>query len=162
MSKNVIYVGPVDKGYEPLLGEDKCTSVVAEQPKPGDLIRIDATGLAVVVGKDKTGPADFTPVFVAKEQGSQYGATVETAYTADDFVPYVILRKGDFINVRAKAGTVTTRGTVLGKAKQLTAADYGLVSSVAVDGSEQALFTATGAIGSAVTADGDLIKVQVI
>lgn len=153
MSTRKIFAGPADQGHQsPLLGEGKALTSVA----PGNLVEVTNAGVsangqaATVFGK---------PTYVAKEIGSNYGATIDTAWQADDNLQYIKVRSGEFVWVTADAGIALDAPTAL----SASSLNVGNVKAAATDGTEEIQFNVVNdgfAPGSTVANNGDLILVE--
>lgn len=145
-----IFAGPADQANQkPLLGEAKASAAIS----PGAIVAVDKVSGEAAPSADTT----FAQLaFVAKEIGSHFGATIETPYEIGENVQYIKVRSGEFVYVKADAGTSIAPDTAL----VVSDTNAGNVKAAALlDGTENVLFYATGKPGETVATDGDLILV---
>lgn len=149
-----IFLGPADTyaGGHPLLGEGKAYAF-APAILPGNIVTFDPGTGELAIGSYISGSEQYSP-YVAIEQGSGLGATVNTPYAAGELVKFVKVRSGERVRVRAPAGLDISAGN------PLTIGADGRVLGY-VDGDHK-FFVATGAYGETVANNGDLIVVEAV
>lgn len=143
--KRTIYVGPADSSYcHPLLVEGK---VITTAFLPGELVERVPTGLTQC---NNASTVFNTETLIAKEYGDHTDQDVDTTYAVDEYSLAIVVRSGEFVNVRVAAATYT-------KGQALASNGNGQLKAAATDGTEQVLFYSDEAI---VAAAGDLVCVR--
>jgi hypothetical protein len=128
MAKRKIHLGPVDGSAKALYVE----GLVVDAFLPGTLLKQTASGLET---SDIADSAFNSECIVAKEISESEGGLITTAYTIGDTAAGVVVRSGEFANVRVAASqNITTKGTALASNGD------GTLKIAATDGTDQVLF----------------------
>lgn len=142
--KRTIFVGPADaESCKPLLVEGKADDAFL----PGELVEQTATGLQQC---DNAATVFNTETIVAKEYGDHTDQDVDTTYAIGDYALGIVVRSGEFVNVRAAAATYA-------KGQALSSNGNGQVKAAVTGGTEQVLFYCDEAITATA---GDLIRAR--
>jgi len=128
MAKRKIHLGPADGSAKALYVE----GLAVDAFLPGTLLKQTASGLAT---SDIADAAFNSECIVAKEISESEGGTITTAYTIGDTAKGVVVRSGEFANVRVAASqNITSAGTALASNGD------GTLKIAATDGTDQVLF----------------------
>lgn len=107
MAKRKIHLGPADGSAKALYVE----GLAVDAFLPGTLLKQTASGLAT---SDKTATSFSSECIVAKEISESEGGSITTAYTIGDTAVGVVVRSGEFANVRVAASqNITAKGVPL-------------------------------------------------
>ena len=146
MAKRKIYLGPLDGGAEGRVL--KVEGTAADAFLPGTLVERTGTTLAT---SNNAATVFNSECLIAREVPESEGGTIETAVTVGDTAEAIVLRSGEFANVRVATGQTVVLGS------PLASNGAGLLRIAAVDGSEQILFYANEVI---TTTDTTLVEVR--
>jgi len=128
MAKRKIHLGPADGSAKALYVEGLAVDAFV----PGTLLKQTASGLAT---SDIADSAFNSECIVAKEISESEGGTITTAYTIGDTAKGVVVRSGEFANVRVAASqNITSAGVALASNGD------GTLKIAATDGTDQVLF----------------------
>jgi hypothetical protein len=128
MAKRKIHLGPADGSAKALYVE----GLAVDAFLPGTLLKQTASGLET---SDIADSAFNSECIVAKEISESEGGLITTAYTVGDTAAGVVVRSGEFANVRVAASqNITTKGTALASNGD------GTLKIAATDGTDQVLF----------------------
>ena len=128
MAKRKIHLGPADGSAKALYVEGLAVDAFV----PGTLLKQTASGLAT---SDIADSAFNSECIVAKEISESEGGTISTAYTIGDTAKGVVVRSGEFANVRVAASqNITSAGVALASNGD------GTLKIAATDGTDQVLF----------------------
>lgn len=150
---NKIYAGPADSGNQsPIIQEAGAEILGGNDILPGHLVAVNSVG---AFQKNLYGAGNLLQQpLVALEQGSNYGATVDTPYsTQGETIKAVRVRSGEFVWVRVQNFTDISKGA------GLAFAGNGKMGNSAGGANSEDLFIATGAVGEQATQEDQLVLV---
>lgn len=147
MAKRKIWVGPADgANCKPLIVE----GLVVDDFAAGELLEQTASGLQT---SDNAATVFNSECIVAQEIGASIGGDIDTLATVGDTGFGIVVRSGEFANVRvATTQNITTKGTAM------SSNGDGTLKIAATDDSQQILFYSDEIVN--VTVAGTLVRMR--